>query len=1221
MGRREKPVDPAEGPVQRFAFELRKLRQEAGAPTYRAMAQSAEYSVTALAYAVAGEKLPSLPVALAYAGACGGDPEEWERRWREAAQEEAALPPEGDETAEPPYRGLARYEPGDRALFFGRSQLTNTLVRLVGEHRFTAIVGPSGSGKSSLLRAGLIPALRQGTSPQAPLAGIRILTPGAHPVQAHASALRPKDGQGDTLVVVDQFEEVFTLCRDPGERAQFIEQLLAAQDPAGRLRVVLGVRADFYGRFLEHGQLAAAAQEASLPVGPMTPAELREAIVKPAAAQGLIVERALTARLIDEVADEPGALPLLSHALLETWRRRKGRSLTVQAYEASGGVTGALARTAEDLYTQLPADHADLTRRILLRLIAPGDGVPDTRRPIACTELGPGNATATDRVLDQLAAARLITLDHDTVDLAHEAVITSWPRLHSWIEEDRERLRIHRRLTEAATAWAELGRDAGALYRGTRLSLAEEHFPGHHELSELESTFLTASLTARDQERRAAARTTRRLRRFTVALSVLLALTVTAGVIAWQQSLRSERERDRALAAQRVTLSRQLAAQSGALHDSDPDLAALLAVRAYRTDPTPAATTSLYAAADLPLRHRLTGYTKPVDAVAFSPDGQTLATGSDDRTVRLRDAATGTPRTTLTGHTDEVATLAFSPDGQTLATGSKDKTLRLWDTASHKTRAVLTGHTKGVYTVAFSPDGRTVATGSIDKTVRLWDTATGKPRATLTGHDAEVSAVAFSPDGRTLATSSKDKTVRLWDVASRRTRTTLTGHTDTVAAVAFSPDGRTVATGSHDETVRLWDAATGKTRDTLTGYRKGVLAVEFSPDGQTLAIANYSHVQLRDTASGKRRATLAGHAAPIFGMAFSPNGRTLATGSVDKTVRLWDATVRKTRATLAGHTAEVATVAFSPNGHTLATGSWDKTVRLWDAGTGKARATLTGHTGPVYAVAFSPDGRSVASGGGEKSIRLWDVASGTMKAKFTGHDDVYAVAFSPDGRTLATAGNDKTVRLWDTATRRSHRPLRHDRPVATVAFGPDGRTLATGTTDGTVRLWNTSTGKRRSTLTGHGNTVAAVAFQPGSRNLASGSWDKTARLWDTATGKTRTAFTGHTDDIQALAFSPNGQTLATGGTDQTVRLWDAATGKTRTTLTGHANTVAAVAFSPNGRTLATGSYDKTVRLWDVDLPTPSESIRTICRAVHRDLTRLERSTYLPDQPHHPVCAP
>ncbi|MFD9884630.1 hypothetical protein ACFWZT_24545 [Streptomyces alboflavus] len=535
MGRPETLLDPGAGPVQEFAYALRKLRQEADSPTYREMARSARYSVTALSQAAAGTALPSLAVTLAYVRACGGNVPQWEDRWKQAHEATALAEPRDDRT-QPPYQGLARFEPDDHDRFFGRDTLVDVARTLVGAHRFTAVLGPSGSGKSSLLRAGLIPALRARTDG---LAAIRILTPGEHPLRTHAPALDPADGDADTVVLVDQFEEVFTLCHDPAERAAFIDRLLAAREPDSRLRVVIAVRADFYGRCAEHRALADALTASSLLVGPMSDTELREAVVQPARTAGLIVERDLTTRLISETKGEPGGLPLLSHVLLETWRRSRGRTLTVEAYEAAGGLHGAIAQTAETVHTRLTDTQADLARQLLLRLIAPGEGAPDTRRPVPRCELDLADDTGdVDQVLDRLARARLITLDDDTVDLAHEALIPAWPRLRGWIDADRERLLVHRRLTEAAHAWAQLHHHRDSLWRGPRLTAAEEHWttPSQQQsLTSLERDFLRAGTAAR--------RRARRLRRVLVAVvSVLAVLASLAGGLALQQHRTAARQ-------------------------------------------------------------------------------------------------------------------------------------------------------------------------------------------------------------------------------------------------------------------------------------------------------------------------------------------------------------------------------------------------------------------------------------------------------------------------------------------------------------------------------------------------------------------------------------------------------------------------------------------------------------------------------------------------------
>ncbi|MFE5596742.1 helix-turn-helix domain-containing protein [Streptomyces sp. NPDC056549] len=554
MGRREKPLDSATGPANEFAAALRDLRTEAGGPTYSALARRGKYSAATLSRAASGDQLPSLAVTLAYAAACGGDPDTWERRWRRAANALAAATDDHDDEASP-YRGFARFEPGDENLFFGRERLTDELVALVREHRIVTVFGPSGSGKSSLLRAGLVPRFRNadpdhrhGLPDHLPVHGldsltipaaVRILIPGKHP-HHHADTLVPAEGSRDTLLIIDQFEEIFTHCHDPNEREAFIAALLAADAPDSRLRVVLAIRADFHGHCLNLPGLAQAVGKASLAVHPMAPEELRHAITRPAAEHGLVVERALTSRLLEDSRTEAATLPLISHVLLETWRRRQGRTLTLDAYERTGGLRGAIIRAAETAYGQLDSGHADVARSVLLRLITPGEGRADTRRPTDRAELESAHGDHATIVIETLARIRLITLGRTTVDLAHEALITTWPRLHGWIEQDRENLRFQRWLTEAAHAWAGVGREPGVRISPVRLAQLEAYSPHAQQpaLTPLESDFLAAGIAT---HRRAL-----RNRYMTRAMGYLLAAmtTVTAAMAFRQQRvLQADRSR------------------------------------------------------------------------------------------------------------------------------------------------------------------------------------------------------------------------------------------------------------------------------------------------------------------------------------------------------------------------------------------------------------------------------------------------------------------------------------------------------------------------------------------------------------------------------------------------------------------------------------------------------------------------------------------------------
>ncbi|MFI7537324.1 AAA family ATPase, partial [Streptosporangium sp. NPDC049376] len=1014
-----------------------------------------------------------------------------------------------------PYRGLMPFTETDAEVFHGRETATAELISMLSQRLggpgLVVVTGASGAGKSSLLRAGLMPAVGRGELSEAarhwprhtidrpthsPLSRLAVLLAGlsgldaptvlerltGQPEQTHllvrqaveTDARRrglPEQTAAECrlLLVLDQFEEIFTLQSDdrPEERAQreaFLTALHSAATVSGgpgevpSALVVVALRGDFIDRCAEHPQLVSALRDTPFVLAPMGESDLRRTITGPADAAGLDIELGLVDTVLAELRTRPGrfeagALPLVSQAMLTTWEHREGRWLTSRGYVRTGGVTRAVATSAEAAYDELDAAGQETAQRVFHQLTAISrDGVL-TRRAASRTVLHAGGERGeVERVLEVFARRRLLVVDTESVQVAHDVLLTAWPRLRGWLEADLAGHALYGELVDDAAEWHRNGRKAAYLYRKERLANPLKMMPGwradpdrHPDLAGLPQEFLEAG-------RKAESRAAFRRRAVFAALSALL----VAALIAAGAAVRSERE----TARQRDTaIANGLTAKVEHL-TGDPVLSALLAVAAWRISPKPdELRANLLTVLRDPARTVLTGNGTGISTVAFSPDGHTLAgaSGTREGTLMLWDVATHQPGVPLVGHTDGVISVAFSPDGRTLATGSHDRTVRLWDVAARKQiGASFARHTESPPSVVFSPDGRTLATGGGEE-ARLWDVATRKQiGAPFTGHTDSVESVAFSPDGRTLAAGGYYGTVQLWDVSTRKQigAPFTTGHTDSVESVAFSPDGRTLATGGGKE-ARLWDVATHKKIGApFTGHSESPPSVAFSPDGHTLATAGEKEVQLWDAVTRMRIGMLLpGDGFAVKSVAFSPDGHTLATAG-GGSVRLWNVT-RPT--VIAPREPETnISVAVSPDNHTLAVGI-NGTVWLWDIATYKQTGTPATE---VNSMAFSPDGLTLATGGYDDTVRLWDVSTRKqIGASLTGHTwPVSSVAFSPDGRTLATSDDKEgSVRLWNVATRKQIGTLLIGSidKVVPFAFSPDGRTLATsGERNGSVLLWD-----------------------------------------------------------------------------------------------------------------------------------------------------------------------
>ncbi|MEV6546339.1 hypothetical protein [Streptomyces sp. NPDC051665] len=1242
MGRPERPLDPAAGPVQRLAQQLRDLRGGTGSPSYRAMARTAGFSATTLSDAAAGQRLPSLAVVQGYVRACGGDPAEWEARWKGAAEEDTgAVREDRDGGIAIPYRGLARYEPADSRLFFGRDRLLDEMRELVCGHRFAVVFGASGSGKSSLLRAGLIPRLQARIAEQERRGVLRILTPGARPATTYGHLLAPGEGEPESWVVVDQFEEVFTLCRDRAERTRFVDLLLAARDPANRLRVVVAVRADFYARCAEYRELADALRGASLLVGPMTADELREAVVRPAQAAGLLVERELTARIVDDVLDRPGALPMLSHALLETWKRRRSRLLTLAAYQAAGGVRGAIAATADEVYEQMSPPSAVAARQLLLRLIEPGRGTVDTRRPLTRAELADWADPEVPVVVERLARARLLTVDEDGVQLAHDALITCWPRLRDWIDEERERLRHHRRLTEAAHAWLEHDRDPGALYRGSRLSHAEEFFADRDSgLTTTEREFLTGAVEARDTECRAATRTARRARLLVTTLSAVLAVALVAGLVAWQQH-RDDLRRTTDDAARRA------AQAADSLRTTDPRTAMLLGVAAWRISPLPEARRALLSALDQPEADTFADPDPGDTPLRYLVDSGRSLLSVDGRTWRRWDL--GSRRLAASGRLPAGDVLAVEPDGHLIALDDGDR-IRLWDTAAGRWIGGAPP-APSVATVTFGADGRDYLLGSLGDRLELHSVTDG--RLLFTTNSAGPVAAALGDNGRLLAVCPSAGTPQVWDTAHNRTlpggwKQAHGACDDENSAVVLGGDRLAVVTSTEMD---VWNTTTG--REVASLDDPDVKDAVFSTDGAFLATADQSDISVW---------RLASPGTPVFRQPLNNQQLSgeLAWAADRPALRYVEAgtvhTVDLTAAVTAAWRAKPLTnTMLSPDGRVLVTAELSGAAyafRLLNAETGRLIRTLPAPPFPVSLdrtlpvvpqdtlalMAFSPDGTDLAYGvsapgrlASPERITVWDVAHHRARttldlAASRNSSPVTAVALGPHGRNLYVARTPPVGRptdeAWDTA-HSGRTKILTGLSATHLAVRPDGNRLV-----GDNRTMGLPSGK----VTGHdmvtGQEIGALAFSRDGSLLAAGDQTGRVALWDgdvhQRAGLLANVFPTPLDDAQnpeaitALALSPDGHTLAVGGDTGTLQLWDTATLQPLGgPLTTPGDAIDSLAFSADSRMLYASSAHVPLQRYIVD---PDRASARVCaRTGGGTLTRAQWKTYIPEAPYRRVC--
>ncbi|WP_344883078.1 PQQ-binding-like beta-propeller repeat protein [Allokutzneria multivorans] len=1223
MPRPERPLDADDSAVARFAAALRELRESAGSPGYRQLAKRAHYSVTTLSDAAGGRKLPSLAVALAYAEACGGDRAEWERRWREADRE---LLGDADRLAEDgqdsPYRGLAAFREQDAELFFGREELVADLVDRLARDRFLVVAGASGAGKSSLLRAGVAHRVAvDGLAGQPDWRAV-VFAPGATPlarwVERLANALGDVPGDVDAraaltedptalprlaelagvslLVVVDQFEEVFGAEVAKEEREVFLAAVLAARGTK-RLRMVLSVRADFLGHCARHPGLVDAMRDRHVLVGAMTVAELRSAITEPAAGTGCTVEAALLATLVAEAANERGGLPLVSHALLETWRRRRGRVLTLSGYEAAGGIHDAVVRTAEAVYARLSEEEAVAARALFLRLVDASEGM--LRRRATSAELDRENAVNAG-VLDAFADARLLTADEDAVEIAHEALISSWPRLTDWIAEDREGHRVHQRLAVAAADWDELGRDASALYRGTRLAVAREWAEGDKVvLAAREKDFLDAADAAEQAEQGLRARTTRQLRQLVAGLAAALVVAVVAGLIVLKQ-------RQDAIDMQQLALSRQLAAQAREDASRDPHTAMRRALDAFAASRTEEARSAVLSLAAHQANHGLITREPTSKAlVAVSPDGSLVATNTSVG-VRLWDTRTLAERAELrmkdVGY--GLSALAFSPDGTRVSAVNHLGGAVTWELASGATVSETADLGVGMGPDLISPGGDFMVIRNRGGGFSVWRPGGGQALyQLLPGTDWYDSVdVAFAADGRTLFTADESGLAARWDAATGTKLAEFQHGQGALGAIAIAEDGRTVALGTRAGRLLLWDTGSGRTTVSDEPLPGPISKIAFMPGGAALVAASGVATALLRTEDLHVLTHLRVPPDQLAGQIAVGKPGTIAMAGGDSIVLFHTEWLPMLGQDELGEES----LAFRPDGAVTSAGP--RQVFTWDP----ARPTEPRRV-PLAASPVSDRMRQLAEdylpgparpllsmnlrlvvARSDNEITLYDSENGKVLGSLPVTASVQRfgdMRVSADGSRLAV-GHDGSVTVWD---------LRERRAVATIpdvtaefALNADGTRLARRGSDGIV-VWNVDGTPKPTRLPSPGSPYSGqIVFSPDGAVLARPEFN-VVTLWDAETGAQKGRIETGASVITAVEFSPDGQLLALGHGKGEITVWSRANGRLVTRLTGgHSRNIHALAWKRDGSALASTSWDRDVIVWETR---PEEAVRTLCRML------------------------
>lgn len=1109
-----------------------------------------------------------------------------------ASRAAGAIPPS-------PYPGLQPFGESQAAFFHGRTAEIERMLAAVESFHFLLVLGPSGSGKSSLVFAGLLPRLRERLPALPRPWTVLDMRPRQHParnldrrlpgaledpagaVAAHLAAQRPAER---LLLVVDQFEECFTLA-DAEQQESFLRAVRALREVAG-CTVVLTLRAAFFEDLMTSGLWPVATSD-RMEVVPLSGEQLREAIERPAADSGVAIADGLVQLLLDDAGAEPGRLPLLQTTMELLWTKMRNGVLPLESYTELGEegrerFAHALVSKAEKALDEV--EDLDVARRIFLRLVQFVEGRPETRRqqPLSSLLDTAGDPATVERTVNRLADHGLLVVDRsgsgEPVDLAHEALITAWPTLRNWLAAGRDAEQTRRRLEAKAAEWLRFEKKGGLL--------------DEEPLRELEEWL---------RGREAAA----------VGFSADLAAFAAA-------SRRGLSEHEDVRWSVRAG---DLASRAQAQLDTDPDLALHLAIEAVAATwrrgqpPLAAAEDALRSALRMtPVLRIRTG--RALLGAAVNRDGRRLAATGEDGSVTLWSLETGEPEPiAVTGHEGAAAGVAFSPQGDFLATCGADGVVRVSDTRDGREIFTLPRQAGAVAAVGYSPSGHHLVTAGQDGVARLWNVATQELHAELRGHRGPLRSAAFNFTGTNVATAGDDAIVRLWKAGSGEEETALRGHVNTVWGLAWSPRSDRIATGGEDRTVAILKLVSPQILP-LRGHTGPVRGVGFAGPDRIATAGSDDTVRLWNADNGQPLATFRSPGAGLRGLACAPTGRHVCAVGADGVARVWDATAadevsvhlfydayRLGRASYGA--ADEPQILLLVSGSSYTSGPYRGFTQLLDAENGKTVTTIDAREST--SAALQPGGALLAVAERYKPTRIFNAVNGQpVRALAEESKTVSRIAWSPDGSRLASTEGDGTVRIWNAATGELLRTLSGGGLLDAAFSPPDGLWIATAGKDGSARIWEAATGALVHDLQGHTGAVNAVAWSPDAAHLATAGADGTARIWDPTQGTART-LTGHEGGVLDLAWSPDGRTLATAGRDRTVRLWLAPGGQRRATLRGHTGEVLGVAFSPDGKRLASTGEDRTVRQFLVGV---DELLAAAAARASRELTPEERAAYL-----------